>query len=215
MCIAEKIAYYRNELPSNVKLVAVSKFKPACDIEEAYAVGQRAFGENRPLEFAQKVKTLPKDIEWHFIGHLQTNKIKYVVPYASLIQSIDSEHLLSAVNDYAAKIGRVVPVLLELHIAKEEAKQGFSDEEMIDVVKRIDNFRNVELRGVMAMASFVDDPVQIEEEFKHAAKVAEQVALSAHIVNPQLSIGMTGDYKIAVKCGATMVRIGTAIFGAR
>ncbi|MBQ7221997.1 MAG: YggS family pyridoxal phosphate-dependent enzyme [Bacteroidales bacterium] len=213
--IAENIRHYRNELPSNVKLVAVSKFKPVEDLMEAYNAGQRVFGENRPVEFADKVKALPSDIEWHFIGHLQTNKLKFVVPYASLIQSIDSEHLLAAVDRYAGSIGKKVNILLEIHIAQEEAKQGFNDDEVLDLAARISDFKNVELRGIMAMASFVDDMDQVRREFQHAASVAARVAEIASIKNPELSIGMTGDYRIALECGATMVRIGTAIFGAR
>ncbi|MBP5210531.1 MAG: YggS family pyridoxal phosphate-dependent enzyme [Bacteroidales bacterium] len=215
MSIAENIRHYKSELPSNVKLVAVSKFKPVEDLTQAYNAGQRVFGENRPQEFAAKVQALPKDIEWHFIGHLQTNKLKFVVPYASLIQSIDSEHLLSAVDRYAGSIGRRVPILLEIHIAQEEAKQGFNDEEVLDIAGRISEFKNVELRGIMAMASFTDNQAQIRSEFEHAAAIASRVAQIASIDNPELSIGMTGDYKIAIECGATMVRIGTAIFGAR
>lgn len=215
MSISENIQFYKNELPSKVKLVAVSKFKPIEAIQEAYSIGQRAFGENRPIEFAEKVAALPNDIEWHFIGHLQTNKLKYVVPYASLIHSIDSEKLLAAVDKYAAAIGRVVPILLELHVAQEEAKQGFTEEEILEVATSINNYPNVKLRGIMAMASFVDNQEQIKSEFTTAANVLEKVVNITGIENPELSIGMTGDYKIAISCGATIVRIGTAIFGSR
>ncbi|MBO4765188.1 MAG: alanine racemase, partial [Bacteroidales bacterium] len=143
--IAERIAYFRNRLPEGVRLAAVSKFKPVEAIMEAYEAGQRLFAENRPLEFEDKARKLPSDIEWHFIGHLQTNKVKNVVPYAALIQSIDSEHLLKAVNDYAARIGKVQDILLEVFVASETTKQGLSEEEAVDLAERIRQYPNVRL----------------------------------------------------------------------
>ena len=213
--IGEKIAFFRNSLPAGVKLAAVSKFKPAEAIMEAYEAGQRLFAENRPLEFEDKARKLPADIEWHFIGHLQTNKVKNVVPYAALIQSIDSEHLLKAVNDYAARIGKVQDILLEVFVACEMTKQGLSEDEALDLAGRIQDFPNVLLRGVMAMATFTDDMAQVRREFEKAAAIGAKVAAVAGIEKPEISMGMTSDYKIAIECGSTIVRIGTAIFGAR
>ena len=213
--IGDKIAYFRGQLPSGVKLVAVSKFKPVEAIEEAYGAGQRIFAESRPLEFEDKVKRLPSDIEWHFIGHLQTNKVKNVVPYASLIQSIDSEHLLKAVDAQAAKSAKVQDILLEVFVATEMTKQGFSAEEAVEVAQRIADYPNVRLRGVMAMATFTDDMDQVRREFTNAASICSRVAAAAGIEAPELSMGMTADYPVAIDCGSTMVRIGTAIFGER
>lgn len=213
--IGDQIAYFRNSLPAGVKLVAVSKFKPVEALMEAYEAGQRVFGENRPLEFQDKARQLPDDIEWHFIGHLQTNKVKNVVPYAALIQSIDSEHLLKAVNDQAAKIGKVQDILLEVFVASEETKHGLSREEATGLAARIADFPNVRLRGVMAMATFTDDRDQVRREFQTAASICSEIAAIAGIEKPEISMGMTGDYEIAIECGSTMVRIGTAIFGAR
>ena len=213
--IAERIAYFRNRLPEGVRLAAVSKFKPAEAIMEAYEAGQRLFAENRPLEFEDKARRLPSDIEWHFIGHLQTNKVKNVVPYAALIQSIDSEHLLKAVNDYAARIGKVQDILLEVFVASETTKQGLSEAEAVDLAERIQQYQNVRLRGVMAMATFTDDMDRVRREFSNAASIAAKVAAAAGIEKPEISMGMTSDYEVAVQCGSTMVRIGTAIFGAR
>jgi hypothetical protein len=213
--IGDQIAYFKNQLPAGVKLVAVSKFKPAEAIMEAYEAGQRVFGENRPLEFQDKARQLPADIEWHFIGHLQTNKVKNVVPYAALIHSIDSEHLLKAVNDQAAKIGKVQDVLLEVFVATEMTKHGLSRDEAVDLAARIADYPAVRLRGVMAMATFTDDMAQVRREFENAASICAEVAATANIEKPELSMGMTDDYPVAVACGSTMVRIGTAIFGAR
>ena len=213
--IGEKISYFRSILPAGVKLAAVSKFKPVEAILEAYDAGQRVFAENRPLEFADKARSLPADIEWHFIGHLQTNKVKNVVPYASLIQSIDSEHLLKAVNDCAARLGKVQDILLEVFVATEATKQGLSLDEAVDIASRILEYPNVRLRGVMAMATFTDDMEQVRREFSNAASIAAAVASAASIDKPEISMGMTSDWQVAVECGSTMVRIGTAIFGER
>ena len=213
--IGEKISYFRSILPAGVQLAAVSKFKPVEAIMEAYDAGQRVFAENRPLEFADKARRLPADIEWHFIGHLQTNKVKNVVPYASLIQSVDSEHLLKAVNDCAAKLGKVQDILLEVFVASEATKQGLSREEAVDIAFRISDYPNVRLRGVMAMATFTDDMDQVRREFSNAASIAAAVASAASIDKPEISMGMTSDFGVAIECGSTMVRIGTAIFGER
>ncbi|MBO7763444.1 MAG: YggS family pyridoxal phosphate-dependent enzyme, partial [Bacteroidales bacterium] len=192
---------------------------------EAYDAGQRVFAESRPQELKMKVELLPNDIEWHFIGHLQTNKIKMVVPYATLIHSIDSERLLVEVGEYARKNGYRLGVLLELHIAQEESKQGFSAEEILDLLDRIsadkelqDKFSNITFRGLMAMASFVDDEVQIRGEFSKLLALNEKIRKKGYpfLENfSELSFGMSGDYHIAAEMGSTMVRIGTSIFGSR
>ena len=225
MGIAENILQINKELPPSTKLVAVSKFKPVEAVQEAYDAGQRVFAESRPQELKMKVELLPKDIEWHFIGHLQTNKIKMVVPYATLIHSIDSERLLVEVGEYARKNGYRLGVLLELHIAQEESKQGFSAEEILDLLDRIsadkelqDKYSNITFRGLMAMASFVDDEVQIRGEFSKLLALNEEIRKKGYpfLENfSELSFGMSGDYHIAAEMGSTMVRIGTSIFGSR
>ena len=225
MGIAENIFQINKELPPSTKLVAVSKFKPVEAVQEAYDAGQRIFAESRPQELKMKVELLPKDIEWHFIGHLQTNKIKMVVPYATLIHSIDSERLLVEVGEYARKNGYRLGVLLELHIAQEESKQGFSAEEILDLLDRVsadkelqDKFSNITFRGLMAMASFVDDETQIRCEFSKLLALNEEIKKRSYpfLDNfSELSFGMSGDYHIAAEMGSTMVRIGTSICGSR
>ena len=214
MSIASVITQLKGELPSTVKLVAVSKFKPVEDILEAYAAGQRAFGENRPQELAAKARVLPDDIEWHFIGHLQTNKLKQVIPYAALIESVDSEHLLAEVDKAARAFGRTVDILLEIHIAAETTKQGFSPDEALALARRIDDFPGVRLRGVMGMATFTDDMEEVRREFRTLKGVSEQL----QAIRPgcdAVSMGMSDDWPIAVEEGTTIVRIGSAIFGKR
>lgn len=218
--IADNIKKYTNELPSTVKLVAVSKFNPSESILEAYNAGQRIFAESRPQELLQKVQLLPKDIQWHFIGHLQTNKLKMVLPYVSLIHSIDSAKLLNEVNKYAVSHNLKVNCLLEYHIAQEESKQGFSREEIEQIM--INNaaqpMEGVNICGLMGMASFVDNQTQIEQEFGELRSLFNYLRekyISTHPNFNELSMGMSGDYKIAVSLGSTMVRIGTSIFGAR
>ena len=214
MSIASVITQLHSELPSTVKLVAVSKFKPVEDILAAYAAGQRAFGENRPQELAAKAKVLPADIEWHFIGHLQTNKLKQVLPYAALIESVDSEHLLSEIDRAARSAGRTVDILLEVHIAAEQTKQGFTPEEALALARRIDDFPGVRLRGVMGMATFTDDRDEVRREFRLLKDISSQL----QAIRPgcdEVSMGMSEDWRIAVEEGTTIVRIGSAIFGER
>ena len=214
MSIASVITQLHSELPSTVKLVAVSKFKPAEDILEAYGAGQRAFGENRPQELAAKAKVLPDDIEWHFIGHLQTNKLKQVLPYAALIESVDSEHLLTEIDRAARSAERTVDILLEVHIAAEQTKQGFTPEEALALARRIDDFPGVRLRGVMGMATFTDDRDEVRREFRLLKDISSQL----QAIRPgcdEVSMGMSEDWRIAVEEGTTIVRIGSAIFGER
>ena len=225
MGIAENILQINKELPPSTKLVAVSKFKPVEAVQEAYDAGQRIFAESRPQELKQKVEVLPKDIEWHFIGHLQTNKIKMVVPYTTLIHSIDSERLLVEVGEYARRNNYHPGVLLELHIAQEETKQGFFADEILDLLDRIasdgelrDKLSNISVRGLMAMASFVDDQEQIRSEFSKLLELRDEIVRRNYPFLDsftELSFGMSGDYHIAASMGSTMVRIGTSIFGSR
>ena len=220
MGIAQAIKELKNELPSTVKLVAVSKFHPSELIKEAYDAGQGIFGESRPQELYKKVNELPSDIEWHFIGHLQTNKLKLVLPYVSLIHSVDSKRLLYEISRYAESHALCVRVLLEVHIATEQTKQGFSSDELFELLDGISQqpLPGVKVCGLMGMASFVDDRAQIRGEFETLAslfsKVREKYGDCLADFS-ELSMGMSEDYPIAVECGSTMVRIGTRIFGAR
>ena len=220
MSISSEIERLNNELPSTVKLVAVSKFNPSEAIMEAYQAGQRIFGESRPQELLQKVQELPCDIQWHFIGHLQTNKLKMVLPYVSLIHSVDSERLLMEINKYAVKNNLKVKCLLELFVAQEETKQGFSKDELLQLMDKLQQqpLEGVEICGLMGMASFVEDQQQIRGEFAALKEAFDQIRekyISTHPNFNELSMGMSGDYRIAVELGSTMVRIGTTIFGAR
>ena len=220
MSISSEIERLNKELPSTVKLVAVSKFNPAEAIQEAYDAGQRIFGESRPQELFQKVSVLPDDIKWHFIGHLQTNKLKMVLPYVDMVHSVDSERLLVEINKYAVKNNLKVKCLLEVFIAQEESKQGFSKEELFALLDKIQQepMPGVEICGLMGMASFVEDEQQIRGEFAALKETFDQVRekyISTHPNFNELSMGMSGDYRIAVEMGSTMVRIGTTIFGAR
>lgn len=216
MSIESRIQDIKFELPSTVKLVAVSKFKHIDDIQTAYNAGQRFFGESRPQELVAKAVALPLDIEWHFIGHLQSNKLKMVVPYVAMIESVDSLKLLGEIDAFAGKIGKIVDCLIEIHIASEESKQGFTPEEALSI--NYSEYKNVRFRGVMGMASFTDDSEQVRSEFAHLYKVFEQLKSQTASDNPefdQISMGMSHDYKIAIEEGATIVRIGSSIFGDR
>ena len=217
--IQENIIAIRQELPPEVKLVAVSKFHPVEAIREAYAAGQRAFGENRPQEFAKKVEELKdlSDLEFHFIGHLQTNKLKLVLPYAHLVQSVDSQHLLDAIQDWGKANGKVTSVLLELHIGAEQTKTGFKEEEILDILFRANKYTHIRFCGLMGMATHTDCEEDIRADF---ARIADFRAYLRDLFPEladfrELSIGMSEDWKIALEYGATIVRIGTAIFGAR
>lgn len=220
MSIQENLIRIKSELPSDVTLVAVSKFHPASDIEEAYRAGQRVFGESRPQELRDKCSLLPEDIEWHFIGHLQANKIKYVVPNVRLIHSCDSEKLLLDLESWCKANGYHTEVLLELHIATEETKQGFSLDEVLDLLDRLRSapLQYVKIRGVMGMATFSDDEALIRMEFGTLSETFDIIASRQYPFLTDFNIrsfGMSGDWKIAVQMGATHVRIGTSIFGER
>ena len=195
-------------------MVAVSKYYPAEAIERAYKAGQRVFAESRPQDFAAKVEILPKDIAWHFIGHLQTNKLKLVLPYASLVQSVDTRHLLDEIEKWGKANDTITDILLEIHIGAEQTKQGFAEEEALEILFNADKFPHVRFRGLMAMATNTDDESVIDADF---ARIDSFMAYVKDLFPEleafdQLSIGMSGDYKIALRHGATMVRIGTAIF---
>ena len=231
--IKDIINTLNKELPATVKLVAVSKFHPFESIEEAYEAGQRIFAESRPQELLAKVRRLEEirlerggdymaDIKWHFIGHLQTNKLKMVLPYVSLVHSVDSERLLTAIDSWAAANGKVIDVLLEPHVASEESKQGFSPSEIYDIMDAASSeerrYGNIRFKGIMGMATFTDDESVIRRDFSALRDIHEKVRSSYPYVAEdftELSIGMSDDYTIALEYGSTMVRIGSMIFGAR
>lgn len=218
--VAGKLHEVKSNIPEGVTLVAVSKFHPNEYIEAAYAEGQRVFGESHEQELSKKYDTLPKDIQWHFIGHLQTNKVKYIAPYISMVDAVDSLKLLKEINKQAAKHDRVIDVLLELHIAQEATKYGLT----IDACRQLlddgewRNLNNVRICGLMMMASNTDDENQIRSEFIQAADFFDEVKAKYFADSAafcQRSWGMSHDYKIAVECRSTMVRVGTTIFGPR
>ena len=217
--VSDNLKALYEKLPSAVKLVAVSKFHPVSRLMEAYDAGQRVFGENRPQELAQKVPQMPSDVEWHFIGHLQTNKLKLVLPYVSLVQSVDSFHLLEAIDKWGRENGKTVDVLLELHLGAEETKHGFSEEEILAVIGAgKPPLENVRIRGLMGMATNTEDEGVIEADFARIEALFQRIRAEHPELRDtftELSIGMSGDWPIAVRHGATMVRIGTDIFGER
>ena len=218
--IAEKIKEIVSSLPENVTLVAVSKTKPVEDIQQAYNAGQCIFGENKVQEMTSKYEVLPKDIQWHLIGHLQTNKVKYIAPYVSLIHSIDSEKLLREVNKEAKKNNRIISCLLQFHIAEEETKFGFSFDEAKELIESdaFLNFQNIQIVGIMGMASFTENEQQIRNEFQTLHDYFQVLKSHYFKFNPdfkEISMGMSGDYKIAIEHGSTMIRVGSTIFGHR
>lgn len=217
--IASNLANIREGLPEGVKLVTVSKFHPVQALMEAYRAGQRCFGENRPQELAEKVPLMPSDVEWHFIGHLQTNKLKLVLPYAHLVQSIDSLRLLQAVDRWGGEHGKTLDVLLELHLGSEETKGGFDEAGIESVLQKhvAGAYSHVRFHGLMGMATFTDDESVIRAEFAHVHSFKRKLDAAYPQLNDftELSIGMSGDWRIALEYGATIVRIGTAIFGPR
>ena len=219
MAIQENLKGLLKHIPPGCTLIAVSKTQPPEKIKEAYDCGQRVFGENRAQEMAAKYEALPKDIAWHMIGHLQTNKVKYIAPFVSLIHAVDSLKLLEEINRQASKVNRVIPCLLQVHIATEETKFGFLPEETLEVFRKgtLKDLKNVEITGLMGMATFTDDQEQVRREFRGLKKLFDEVRDLAPVpgVVKHLSMGMSGDYKIALDEGSTMVRVGTAIFGSR
>lgn len=214
--VEEQIRSVRAHIPAGVTLVCVSKFHPVEAIREAYEAGERDFGESRVQELQKKVPALPADIRWHFIGHLQTNKVRDLLklrPY--LIQSVDSERLLQAINDEAAKQGFVQDVLLEVHVAREESKTGFSPEELSAISNQLSVFPNIHVRGLMTMATNTEDEAEVRRCFSEAKEIQKTLNNLNNLSTPVLSMGMSDDYQLAIECGSTMVRIGSTIFGER
>ncbi|ADF53548.1 alanine racemase [Zunongwangia profunda SM-A87] len=216
MNIAENIKKYRDQLPDTVDLVAISKTKPNEDLMEAYEVGQRIFGENKIQEMTDKWEALPKDIEWHMVGHVQRNKVKYMAPYVGLIHAVDSLKLLKEINKQAKKHDRVIRCLLQIKIAEEDSKFGISAGEAEEILQSetYKTFENVAVVGLMGMATHTDNDEKVAEEFDYLHSVFKDFRVKYPAIK-ELSMGMSGDYKIAVKHGSTMVRIGSSIFGAR
>ncbi len=218
--VAKNLRTVLDNLPEGVRLVAISKFHPKEYIEAAYAAGQRIFGESHEQELAQKVPVLPKDIEWHFIGHLQTNKVKYIAPYITMIEAVDTLKLMKEINKQALKNGRTIDILLELHIAEEESKYGFTPDALREMLREGEwrELKGVRICGLMMMASNVDDAEQIKKEMTEAANLFAEVKRDYFADAESFrerSWGMSHDYQIATQCRSTMVRVGTFIFGPR
>jgi hypothetical protein len=218
--IAERLRALRTEIPAGVELIAVSKTKPASAIREAYAAGQRAFGENKVQEMTEKYEQLPRDIEWHLIGHLQTNKVKYIAPFVHMIHAVDSLKLLQEIDKQAQKHDRIIPCLLQFHIADEETKFGldFSEAEALLQSREFIELQHVRIAGLMGMATFTDNQEQIRDEFRNLANYFQIIKSHYFRFNPEfrhLSMGMSGDYRIAIEEGSTMIRIGSTLFGSR
>lgn len=217
MNINERLHNIWSTLPEGVKLVAVSKFHPAERVKEAYDAGQRIFGESRPQEMASKAAELPKDIEWHMIGHLQTNKVKMIAPFVTMISSVDSDRLIAEIEKQAAKFDRMIDILLEVHVADEETKSGWDVEELRAYIASgaLNDMSHVRVRGVMTIATNTDDEATIRRDFKTIGAIFNELKPIFDDSFDTLSIGMSDDYPIALEYGSTMVRIGTAIFGQR
>jgi pyridoxal phosphate enzyme (YggS family) len=218
--IPGNISYLKSQIPPSVRLVAVSKTKPVSDIMVAYNTGQRCFGENRVQELLDKKDHLPGDIEWHLIGHLQSNKVKYIVPFISMIESVDSYKLLATINSEALKISRIIDCLLQIHIAAEESKFGFTMTELKEILKseKLRQIKNVRICGVMGMATFTREMSQVRTEFRYLAECYNDLKNSYFINDAdfrEISMGMSGDYETAVREGSTIIRIGSLIFGDR
>jgi pyridoxal phosphate enzyme (YggS family) len=212
MSIKDNLLKIKSTLPEHVTLVAVSKTKPVADLMEAYNAGQRIFGENKIQEMTEKWEQMPKDIQWHMIGHIQTNKVKFMAPYVSLIHGVDSLKLLEEINKQALKNNRIIDCLLQIHIAEEETKFGLNNDELADLLvsESFKNLKNINIVGLMGMATFTENQIQIKKEFEHLKSIFDQLKNLK-----TLSMGMSGDYQLAIECGSTMVRIGSSIFGGR
>ena len=217
MSITSKISQIRATLPADVTLVAVSKFHPVEAINEAYAAGQRVFGESRVQELTAKYEQLPKDIEWQMIGHLQTNKVRAIAPFISRIQSVDSQRLLECIDREAERCGRVIDCLLEVHVTAEESKSGWDVDSLRDYLASgaISELKSVRIRGVMGMATFTEDMAVVRADFERIAAIKRELEPLFDSSFDILSMGMSDDYPLAVECGSTMVRIGSSIFGSR
>lgn len=219
MSIKANLNTIKSTIPEHVTLVAVSKTKPVTDLMEAYEAGQRIFGENKIQEMTDKWEEMPKDIQWHMIGHVQTNKVKFMAPFVSLIHGVDSLKLLQEINKQALKNNRVIDCLLQMHIAEEETKFGLDEKELASLLASADfnNLKNIQILGLMGMATFTENQNQIKKEFMHLKSIFDSLQ-AKETVNCKLntvSMGMSGDYQLAIECGTTMVRIGSSIFGGR
>ena len=219
MSIEQNLKKIKSSLPKHVTLVAVSKTKPVSDLMEAYNAGQRIFGENKIQEMTEKHENLPKDIEWHMIGHVQRNKVKYMAPFVSLLHGVDNFKLLKEINKEAKKNDRIIDCLFQIKIAEEDSKFGMSAREAIDIMqsKTFSELKNISIAGVMGMATFTDNQDQIQKEFKQLKSTFEELkVLQTENCKLQIvSMGMSGDYKLAIACGSTMIRVGSSIFGSR
>ncbi len=216
MSIKGNLNHIKSSLPEHVTLVAVSKTKPVSDLMEAYNAGQRIFGENKIQEMAEKYQQMPKDIEWHMIGHVQRNKVKYMADFVSLIHGVDSFKLLKEINKQAKKCNRIINCLLQIKIAEEDSKFGMSKNDASTLLQsdEFSELKNIKIVGLMGMATFTDDIAQVESEFKFLKTTFDQLKTQNSELKT-LSMGMSGDYKLAIECGSTMIRVGSSIFGAR
>jgi len=220
MSIEANLKSIKQQLPQNVALVAVSKTKPITDLMQAYKAGQRIFGENKIQEMTAKWQEMPKDIEWHMIGHVQTNKVRLMTPFVSLVHGVDSFKLLSEIDKQAKKAGRTIDCLLQMFIADEQTKFGLDENELVEILQSdaFRNLKNIKVKGLMGMATFTENQSQIKSEFTHLKTIFDTISTFPKTDNfePEiLSMGMSGDYKLAISCGSTMVRIGSSIFGNR
>ena len=219
MSIASNLNTIKAGLPENVTLVAVSKTKPVPDLMQAYDAGQRIFGENKIQEMTEKWEQMPKDIQWHMIGHVQSNKVKFMAPFVSLIHGVDSLKLLQEINKQALKNDRIIDCLLQIHIAEEESKFGLDENELNELLSspEFKELKNIRILGLMGMATFTEDQSQIKKEFTHLKSIFDSIKeLNKENCNlTTVSMGMSGDYQLAIECGSTMVRIGSSIFGGR
>jgi pyridoxal phosphate enzyme (YggS family) len=219
MSIANNLNQIRKQLPENVTLVAVSKTKPVSDIMQAYETGQRVFGENKIQEMTEKWEKMPKDIQWHMIGHVQSNKVKYMAPYVALIHGVDSWKLLVEINKQAAKNNRVISCLLQIHIAAEETKFGLNEEELHEIIHHpeLEKLTNIRIQGLMGMATFTEEESVLKREFHYLNElfIKYKTIQKSNLDFQTLSMGMSSDYEIAISCGSNMVRIGSSIFGFR
>jgi len=219
MSIKENLLHIQSSMPENVLLVAVSKTKPVADLMEAYNAGQRIFGENKIQEMTEKWQQMPKDIEWHMIGHVQSNKVKYMIPYVKLIHGVDSLKLLKEINRQAVRWRKQINCLLQIHIAEEETKFGLDENELADLLgsEEFKDMSNIKIIGLMGMATFTDNQEQIKREFQYLKSIFDQhkKLKTENCQLNTLSMGMSGDYQLAIECGSNMVRIGSSIFGGR
>ncbi len=219
MGIKSNLEFIKKSLPENVTLVAVSKTKPVSDLMQAYEAGQRIFGENKIQEMTDKWEQMPKDIQWHMIGHVQSNKVKFMAPFVSLIHGVDSLKLLQEINKQALKNNRVIDCLLQMYIAEEESKFGLDENELNELLSSFEfkELKNIRILGLMGMATFTEDQNQIKKEFTHLKSIFDSVQKieNENLKLNTISMGMSGDYQLAIECGSTMVRIGSSIFGGR